>query len=73
VKCDNKQPCENCVKRDHASLCSYNPKQNASKVAGSTGSTAGIKRARSPESENSLKRDDDRWPRTTGTVLLLIT
>lgn len=66
VKCDNKQPCENCVKRDHAGLCSYNPK-NAAKA--SAGSVSGIKRPRSPGtgSDSSLKRDDDRWPRTTGT------
>ncbi|KAK2625973.1 hypothetical protein QTJ16_004235 [Diplocarpon rosae] len=62
VKCDNKQPCENCVKRDHANLCSYNPKQNASK--GSPASVAGVKRARSPSSDES-KKDEDRWPRTT--------
>lgn len=64
VKCDNKQPCENCVKRDHASLCSYNPKQNAAKSA--SGSIAGVKRARSPGSESSSRKEDDRWPRTTG-------
>ncbi len=65
VKCDNKQPCENCVKRDHASLCSYNPKQNASKASAAS-SVAGVKRARSPGSENSLRKEEDRWPRTTG-------
>src|SRR6187402_1737440 len=64
VKCDNKQPCENCVKRDHANLCSYNPKQNAAK--GSSGSVVGIKRGRSPGSEDSLRKEEDRWPRTTG-------
>ncbi|CAL3972209.1 unnamed protein product [Diplocarpon coronariae] len=62
VKCDNKQPCENCVKRDHASLCSYNPKQNASKA--SPASVAGVKRSRSPGSEGS-KKEEDCWPRTT--------
>ncbi|TVY56054.1 Protein RDR1 [Lachnellula cervina] len=62
VKCDNKHPCENCVKRDHASLCSYNPKQNATKQ---TASAAGNKRARSPGSESSSRKEDDRWPRTT--------
>ena len=70
VKCDNKQPCENCVKRDHANLCSYNPKQNASK--GSPGSVAGVKRARSPGSEGSLKKEEDRWPRTTGKLILFL-
>ncbi|KAH8653179.1 fungal-specific transcription factor domain-containing protein [Tricladium varicosporioides] len=62
VKCDNKHPCENCVKRDHAGLCSYNPKQNA--VKATQGSVAGIKRARSPGSESSSRKEDDRWPRT---------
>jgi hypothetical protein len=52
------------VKRDHANLCSYNPKQHAGKA--SAGSVTGAKRPRSPESESSLKRDEDRWPRTTG-------
>ncbi|PMD55153.1 uncharacterized protein K444DRAFT_538623 [Hyaloscypha bicolor E] len=66
VKCDNKQPCENCVKRDHANLCSYNPKQNGSKPSGS--SIGGTKRARSPESESSLRKEEDRWPRTTDDV-----
>lgn len=68
VKCDNKQPCENCVKRDHANLCSYNPK-NAHKTSGSV---VGVKRARSrsPESDNSLKKVEDRWPRTTGKLFL---
>ncbi|KAH8595024.1 fungal-specific transcription factor domain-containing protein [Bisporella sp. PMI_857] len=61
VKCDNQQPCENCVKRDHASLCSYKPKQNAAKSS----TAANLKRPRSPSSDNSPKRDDDRWPRTT--------
>ncbi len=82
VKCDNKQPCpsptftsqtrgadrhcigENCVKRDHANLCSYNPKQNGAKLSG--GSIGATKRARSPESENFLRKEEDRWPRTTG-------
>jgi hypothetical protein len=27
---------------------------------------AGVKRARSPGSENSLRKEEDRWPRTTG-------
>ncbi|KAF4635812.1 hypothetical protein G7Y89_g2291 [Cudoniella acicularis] len=62
VKCDNKHPCENCVKRDHAGLCSYNPKQNA--VKATTGSVAGIKRPRSPGSEGSSRKEEDRWPRT---------
>jgi hypothetical protein len=67
VKCDNKQPCENCVKRDHARLCSYNPK-NAKPATSSAGLVVGNKRPRSPEtgSDGSSKRNEDRWPRTTG-------
>lgn len=30
VKCDNKSPCENCVKREHPQLCSYKPNKSAS-------------------------------------------
>jgi len=26
----------------------------------------GLKRGRSPGSENSLRKEEDRWPRTTG-------
>lgn len=63
VKCDNKQPCENCVKRDHANLCSYNPKQNAAKKS-STDAVTGVKRGRSPGSESSARKEEDRWPRT---------
>ncbi|KAG0647645.1 Repressor of drug resistance 1 [Hyphodiscus hymeniophilus] len=63
VKCDNKQPCENCVKRDHANLCSYNPKN----AKASTAAVAGVKRPRSPGtgSDSSFKKDEDHWPRTT--------
>ncbi|CAK7200251.1 hypothetical protein SEUCBS139899_002942 [Sporothrix eucalyptigena] len=40
VKCDNKQPCENCVKRDHAQLCSYKPNRpSAGKHGASTASS----------------------------------
>ncbi|KAG9246704.1 fungal-specific transcription factor domain-containing protein [Calycina marina] len=39
VKCDNKQPCENCENRNHANLCSYNPKQHH----GSLSTTAKVK------------------------------
>ncbi|KAJ0335529.1 hypothetical protein COL922a_009107 [Colletotrichum nupharicola] len=48
VKCDNKQPCENCVKREHPQLCSYKPNRTAShgtkpaaSVTTETGSNAG--------------------------------
>ncbi|EFX00384.1 c6 zinc finger domain containing protein [Grosmannia clavigera kw1407] len=39
VKCDNKHPCENCVKRDHAQLCSYKPNRPSSS-AKNTSTTA---------------------------------
>lgn len=35
VKCDNKQPCENCVKREHPQLCSYKPNRSAKSIGGS--------------------------------------
>ncbi|CZT07415.1 probable ZFR1 regulator of fumonisin biosynthesis [Rhynchosporium graminicola] len=73
VKCDNKQPCENCVKRDHANLCSYNPKQNPSKSKDPPGSVAGVKRARSPASDESVKKEEDRWPRTTAAKVSFVT
>ncbi|KAG5985853.1 hypothetical protein E4U54_005757, partial [Claviceps lovelessii] len=38
VKCDNKQPCENCVKREHSHLCSYKP--NRAVVNNSTASSS---------------------------------
>ncbi|KAF4782599.1 fungal specific transcription factor domain-containing protein [Colletotrichum scovillei] len=46
VKCDNKQPCENCVKREHPQLCSYKPNRTAShgtnhKAAGSVTTEGG--------------------------------
>ena len=68
VKCDNKQPCENCIKRDHANLCSYNPKNAKASAA----QVAGIKRPPSPGAgcDNSLKKDEGRWPRTTGSQFL---
>ncbi|OAA56358.1 c6 zinc finger domain containing protein [Niveomyces insectorum RCEF 264] len=38
VKCDNKLPCDNCVKRDHAQLCSYKPNRMGSAKSTSTAS-----------------------------------
>jgi hypothetical protein len=57
------------VKRDHANLCSYNPKHHASDAAIPGG---GVKRAHSPESESPSKRAEDRWPRTTGMHAILL-
>ena len=77
VKCDNKQPCVNCESRNHANLCSYNPKQHGEhsqkpkakgkgkSPAGLTpDSISGVKRPHSPDSENSQRQD--RWPANTG-------
>ncbi|KAF7926207.1 uncharacterized protein EAE98_006502 [Botrytis deweyae] len=66
VKCDNKHPCENCVKRDHALLCSYNPKNRDLGKTIPTASVAGVKRARTPDSASDYSgRKEDGWPRTT--------
>ncbi|KAK1982384.1 fungal-specific transcription factor domain-containing protein [Colletotrichum cereale] len=67
VKCDNKQPCENCVKREHPQLCSYKPNRTAShgtqhKPAGSVtadgpNSLAGAAGSGTPSSSvNNCKR-----------------
>ncbi|KAK1580066.1 fungal-specific transcription factor domain-containing protein [Colletotrichum navitas] len=66
VKCDNKQPCENCVKREHPQLCSYKPNRTASqgahyKPAGSvtteaTNSATGAAGNGTPSSSNNRKR-----------------
>lgn len=50
VKCDNKHPCENCVKREHQQLCSYKPNRGSSSStakAGGSGTDSSRKRARS--------------------------
>jgi len=53
VKCDNKSPCENCIKREHAQLCSYKPNRSAVgksiSIASESSSTPTKKRPRSPE------------------------
>ncbi|KAK2013544.1 fungal-specific transcription factor domain-containing protein [Colletotrichum eremochloae] len=66
VKCDNKQPCENCVKREHPQLCSYKPNRTAShgahhKLAGSVttdgaNSASGVTGNGTPSSVNNRKR-----------------
>ncbi|KAK1992971.1 fungal-specific transcription factor domain-containing protein [Colletotrichum falcatum] len=66
VKCDNKQPCENCVKREHPQLCSYKPNRTAShgthhKPAGSVttdgaNTTPGATGNGTPLSVNNRKR-----------------
>jgi type IV secretory pathway VirB10-like protein len=80
VKCDNKQPCENCVKREHPQLCSYKPNRSSAN-RNSTASASAVppassvgaaarKRARSPadDADDSRKSSErgDSWPRTIG-------
>ncbi|KAI0006905.1 fungal-specific transcription factor domain-containing protein [Xylariaceae sp. FL0662B] len=64
VKCDNKQPCENCVKREHPQLCSYKPnRSSASKQASiSSSSHHGKKRAHSPDDSASNDPGSDHQP-----------
>ena len=71
VKCDNKQPCENCVKRDHAQLCSYKPKRASTGHSGSAASLDGPyprKRAHSPDDGDDEAKDQRQgsWPRAIG-------
>ncbi len=53
VKCDNKSPCENCIKREHAQLCSYKPNRSGAgksiSIASESSSAPSKKRPRSPE------------------------
>ncbi|KAK4638749.1 hypothetical protein QC761_0101170 [Podospora bellae-mahoneyi] len=62
VKCDNKSPCENCVKREHPSLCSYKPNRSATSKSGSFGTeslTPGKKRPRSPDDADTRSQSND--------------
>jgi hypothetical protein len=56
VKCDNKSPCENCVKREHSQLCSYKPNRSAAK-ADSFSDSASVsqirKRPHSPDEQDA--------------------
>ena len=78
VKCDNKQPCENCVKREHPRLCSYKPnrsstsKPSASAAPSETSQTV-VNRKRThsfseaPREEAIRKVErQDSWPRALG-------
>lgn len=59
------------MKREHINLCSYNPKQSQN-VAKSDGRlTEGVKRRRSAGSDSSLRKEDDRWPRTNGKSVVI--
>ncbi|KKA26813.1 hypothetical protein TD95_000779 [Thielaviopsis punctulata] len=72
VKCDNKQPCENCVKRDHPKLCSYkpNPRSNAAKSTASVEGSSSRKRGHSPDEARDHKADKRQgsWPRSIVSV-----
>ncbi|KAK4235596.1 fungal-specific transcription factor domain-containing protein [Achaetomium macrosporum] len=62
VKCDNKSPCENCVKREHPLLCSYKPNRSAAGKSisiTSEHSTPGKKRARSPEEQEVRSQSNE--------------
>ncbi|KFG84634.1 hypothetical protein MANI_029277 [Metarhizium anisopliae] len=70
VKCDNKQPCENCVKREHPQLCSYKPnRSSATRNASAHQNGQAKKRARSFSDAHEESRKSERgdsWPRTIG-------
>lgn len=58
VKCDNKQPCENCVKREHPQLCSYKPNRSAKSTASAdTAGHVNKKRALSIEDQDHGSRE----------------
>ncbi|PFH63201.1 hypothetical protein XA68_16640 [Ophiocordyceps unilateralis] len=58
VKCDNKQPCENCVKRDHSNLCSYKPNRASARRGGVVPT-----RARSLSADLVRPTGTNSWPR----------
>lgn len=61
------------MKRDHALLCSYNPKNRDLGKTIPTASVAGVKRTRTPDSASDHSgRKEDGWPRTTGKYQLSI-
>lgn len=68
VKCDNKQPCENCVKREHPQLCSYKPNRSAKSIGGSGGSEISShiskKRALSAEEPDDGSRELSSDPKS---------
>ena len=70
MKCDNKQPCENCVKRDHHSLCSYKPNRNSTSKASSTTQVSHAALASASASRKRARSLSDgrheSWPRSIG-------
>lgn len=62
VKCDNKAPCENCVKREHPQLCSYKPNRSAAgkSISGASEQpTPSKKRARSPDEPDTRSQQSN--------------
>ncbi|KAI1769085.1 fungal-specific transcription factor domain-containing protein [Hypoxylon sp. FL1150] len=69
VKCDNKQPCENCVKREHPQLCSYKPNRSSASKQASVPAEShhhGKKRLHSPDdsinNDHGSDHQPDGWP-----------
>jgi hypothetical protein len=71
VKCDNKQPCENCVKREHPQLCSYRPNRSNSGKQGSISANSAQSKKRahspdsSPENDNRIGTQSPNWARAS--------
>ncbi|KAJ6787514.1 hypothetical protein PWT90_02277 [Aphanocladium album] len=70
VKCDNKHPCENCVRREHPQLCSYKPNRTSASSKSVNAiipaATSSRKRQHSESEEPESSRKSDRqesWPR----------
>ena len=62
VKCDNKSPCENCVKREHPQLCSYKPNRSATGKSISVASdlpAPAKKRPRSPDEQGGRSQSNE--------------
>jgi hypothetical protein len=62
VKCDNKSPCENCVKREHPQLCSYKPNRSATGKSISIASdhpTPAKKRPHSPDEQGGRSQSNE--------------
>jgi len=61
VKCDNKAPCENCVKREHPGLCSYKPNRSATGKSGSFSETnsQSKKRPHSPDEQETRSQSNE--------------
>ncbi|KAJ2901439.1 uncharacterized protein MKZ38_001869 [Zalerion maritima] len=59
VKCDNKQPCENCVKRDHPKLCSYKPNRSTKQGSVTSDISGNRKRPHSPGDDGGHERHHD--------------